>query len=389
MKTPHILLIFLLAIYSKTNFAQVEKWAIAGQVKNGITGVSLAGASIFISNSTKGTTSDSDGKFTINGLSNGNYNVLVSFVGFETQIYPVSINNENDTVLFSMKDTAKELEGVVINLKNGNRNEQLKIFRQGFIGTDKNAKQTDITNEEILKMHTDESGKIFHAHSNNLLLINNDALGYRIKYLLKDFYYNKKTGDLHYIGYPLFEEMKPTSASEKKKWEDNREKVYQFSSLRFYRTLGKRNLIAEGYIVGNLISPEEAGKVPGTLTEKNVAPSNGFSLTILNQQYIDTLYWPEIPYYKIMTALPRHKYRLNFSGIMSVDATGSHGEQHATDYYKPGPKTSLITLKEPVEINQNGIPDDASKVIYYGFWMDQRVADLLPFDYHPPDEIKK
>ena len=183
--------------------------------------------------------------------------------------------------------------------------------------------------------------------------------------------------------------MTPTSDGEKKRWEENREKVYEYSVLRFYRTLAKRSLIANGYILGNLIDAPEGDKLSGiSPSEKKAAPVNGFSMTVLNRQYFDTLYWPEIPYYRIMTALPGHKYRLNFPGIMSVDVTSSHGEDHATDYYKPGTKTSLITLREPVTINENGIPDDASKVVYYGFWMQQRIADLLPFDYQPLNEKK-
>ncbi len=57
----------------------------------------------------KGDLTDSSGRFEISGLSNGNYNVIVSFVGYETQIYPISVNEKNDNVLFVMKENAKEL----------------------------------------------------------------------------------------------------------------------------------------------------------------------------------------------------------------------------------------------------------------------------------------
>ncbi len=143
---------------------------------------------------------------------------------------------------------------MVINLKNGDRKEQLKTFRMAFIGTDKNARQTDILNEDILKMHTGPDGKIT-AHSNDMLQISNNALGYNIKYLLKEFSYDKKTGDLHYMGYPLFEEMQASSKSQKKEWQQKREKVYQTSLLRFYQNLGKRQLIQKGYIVGDVNCP--------------------------------------------------------------------------------------------------------------------------------------
>lgn len=377
---------FLLAILtvSQITFAQSPQWSISGKVISSTTKDSLSGVSVFISNSTKGTFTDTSGKFTIPGLANGTYNLIISSIGFETQVYAVAVNAKNVNVVISLKDTAKELEGVVINFNNGNRKDLLKVFRKAFIGTDKNAKETEIQNEEILKMHSDESGKILNAHSNDFLIITNNALGYKIKYILKEFSYNKKTTDLHYLGYPVFEEMKSASSSQTRNWKENREKIYQSSLLRFYRTLGKRSLIQQGYILGNLTTPQ-VDKVAESRGVKNqpLVPSNGFLLTFLTRQYVDTLYWPEIPYYKIMTALPGHKYLLNFQGMMSVDATNAMGDSHAADYYKPGPTTSIISLKQPVEINEDGLPSDPSQIILYGYWMNLRIADLLPFDYHP------
>lgn len=383
----NILFIFLLTF--QFGFGQSNEWSISGSVTNAATKSPLQGASVFISNSSKGTSTDSLGNFSLKGLENGNYNLVISFVGFETQVYPVALNGKDAHVSIDLKDLAKQLEDVVIHLKSGNRNDQLKVFRKAFLGTDKNAKQTEILNEDKLRMHVDESGKILSAHSNEMLMIANNALGYNIKYLLKEFSYDKKTGDLHYIGYPLFEEMKSSSASQEKEWKENREKVYRFSLLRFYRTLGKRSLIQQGYILGNLITPQMDNPQARGVASKPIIPPNGFLITVNNLQYVDTLFYPEIPYYKIMTALPGHKYLLNFSGIMSVDATNSLGKPGNMDYYKPGEKTSIISLRQPVEINEDGLPQDPSMVTYIGYWMELRIADLLPFDYKPAEEINR
>ena len=387
MRRPFGIIVLVFSLFYKVGKAQEGTWKIIGKVKNE-TGISLSPASVYISNSTKGASTDTSGAFSIHGLSNGNYNVIVSFVGYETQIYPILVDGKNDSVLFVMKQNAKELENVVINLKNGDRNQQLKTFRKAFIGTDKNARQTEILNEDLLKLHTDAEGKIT-AHTNDLLEISNKALGYTIKYLLKEFSYDKKTGDLHYLGYPLFEEMQTTSTSQKKDWQEARRNEYQTSLLRFYRTLGKRQLIQQGYIVGDLTTAEEENNSTGGGVNKKInVPQNGFLLTLGNRQYIDTLLFPEIPYYRILSALPGHKYRLNFSGMLSVDATDSRAGVKSTDYYKPGPKTSIISLKQPVLINENGLPANSSDIIIYGYWIDSRIADLLPFDYYPEGEKK-
>lgn len=379
-----IFCVFTILTFSQITLGQSSKWSISGKVTSATTKEALPGASVFISNSTKGTFTDSTGKFSIPGLPNGTYNLIISSIGFETQVYSIAMNGKNVIVDISMKDTAKELQGVVINFKNANRKDELKIFRKAFIGTDKNARETEIVNEEILRIHFDESGKIVTAHSNDFLVINNNALGYKIKYMLKEFSFNKRTNDLHYFGYPLFEEMKTSSAAQRRAWIENRQSIYHTSLLRFYRTLGKRNLIQQGYILGNLTTPA-VDKIAESRGVKNkpLVPSNGFLLTVQNVQYIDTLYWPEIPYYKIMTALPNHKYVMNFQGMMSVDATNTTANEHQLNFYHPGPETSIITLKQPVEINEDGLPSNPSNIILYGYWMNLRIADLLPFDYRP------
>jgi len=387
MKKNFFLLIILLNFF-QIGFSQ-NTWNISGTVLNDATKTPLQGASVFISNSSNGTFTDSVGIFSLKGLPAGNYNLVVSFIGYETQVYPVELNGKNAEVSIGLKDMAKQLDNVVINLKNGNRNDQLKIFRKAFLGTDKNARETEILNEEKLNLHSDESGKIVTARSTEMLIIANHALGYNIKYLLKEFSYNKKTGDLHYIGYPLFEQMKSTSASEEKEWKENREKIYRSSLLRFYRTLGKRSLVQQGYILGNLTTPQMDNPQARGVAGKPIIPSNGFLITVNNLQYVDTLFYPEIPYYKIMTALPGHKYLLNFSGMISVDATNSYANPANIDYYKPGERTSIISLKQPVEINEDGLPQDPSSVTYVGYWMELRISDLLPFDYKSTEEIKK
>ena len=378
--------LLILVLISQMTFAQKSGWSISGYVFNAATRKPLPFASVFISNSSKGTYTDSLGHFLLKGLEAGNYNLVVSFVGFETQVYPANISGKNSVVSILMSDTATKLEDIVINLKNDNRKEEIKLFRKVFLGTDKNAKQAEIINEDKIRLHTDKSGKVLKAYSNEIFVIANNALGYNIKYLLKEFSYNKKTGDLHFLGYPLFEEMKSTSTDQLKQWKENRAKIYESSLLRFYRSLGKRSLLKQGYILGDLTIPQMETSRAAGVAAKPYIPPNGFSITVGDQQYIDTLFYPEIPYYKLISALPGGKYMLNFTGMISVDATNAAEKIANIDYYKPGEKTSIITLKQPVEVNENGLPQDPSIVSYIGYWMNLRLADLLPFDYKPEDK---
>src|SRR6185312_12420073 len=131
MKKNFFLLIILLNFF-QIGFSQ-NTWNISGTVLNDATKTPLQGASVFISNSSNGTFTDSVGIFSLKGLPAGNYNLVVSFIGYETQVYPVELNGKNAEVSIGLKDMAKQLDNVVINLKNGNRNDQLKIFRKAFL----------------------------------------------------------------------------------------------------------------------------------------------------------------------------------------------------------------------------------------------------------------
>lgn len=78
----------------------------------------LAGATIFIKNTQKGTTSDAKGFFEINNLSAGNYAVVFSYLGYKTKVEKVKIS-ENKTTLLNIKleEDTENLEEVVITTK--------------------------------------------------------------------------------------------------------------------------------------------------------------------------------------------------------------------------------------------------------------------------------
>ena len=75
----------------------------------------LAFANVIIKGTTKGTTSDFDGLYTISGLEPGNYTVVFSFVGYEKQEIPVTITAGNATKLnVGMAASAASLDEIVI-----------------------------------------------------------------------------------------------------------------------------------------------------------------------------------------------------------------------------------------------------------------------------------
>lgn len=107
MKSNYLLIYFLLL--SAFGFAQ--NYEIGGTVKESGTGLPLPGVNIQIKNTTKGTTSDIDGNFSLVGIPSGSV-VLFSYVGFSSFEYTVT--STNNSIAVSLKEDNNSLDEVVV-----------------------------------------------------------------------------------------------------------------------------------------------------------------------------------------------------------------------------------------------------------------------------------
>ncbi|MGD1947874.1 MAG: TonB-dependent receptor domain-containing protein [Croceivirga sp.] len=83
-------------------------------------GAPVAGASVYLEGTEKGAQTDFDGNFRIQNVTPGSYNLIASYVGYETQtqfnILVRSIGNPNFN--FSLKESAQQLDEVVVSNAN-------------------------------------------------------------------------------------------------------------------------------------------------------------------------------------------------------------------------------------------------------------------------------
>lgn len=105
LKKLHLLcfLSILFAVY-----AQAQNTVVNGIV-NDDTGMPVSGATILLKNTTRGTTTDFDGKFSIDAPSNGT--LVVSYIGFTTVEIPVSGRNQ---IVVTLSPDQELLEEVVV-----------------------------------------------------------------------------------------------------------------------------------------------------------------------------------------------------------------------------------------------------------------------------------
>ncbi|MEO2061161.1 MAG: TonB-dependent receptor [Mesonia sp.] len=104
---------------------------ISGQVTSA-SGDDLEGVNVILEGEFNGTTTDVNGSFRLNDISQGTHRLIVSYLGYQTQIKEVSINNaEKLEINFVLEESSAELEEVELTGKSEIR----KINEQAYAVT--------------------------------------------------------------------------------------------------------------------------------------------------------------------------------------------------------------------------------------------------------------
>jgi len=248
MSTSAMFLLFSMIackLFAQSNY-------IKGKIINGETGAAIPNASVFITNTSKGTVSNSAGDFELDNVPEGSYDLVVSCISFETQAYTYRANQLPLRIQIQMKPKADELKEVVIEPYEKNGWETWgKFFTENFIGTSANAGSCTIKNYQALHFRNSKKKNLLTVTAEEPLIIENKALGYKIQYQLEGFSYDFDKNILLYFGYTLFSELNKKAA---KAWQlKNRQQAYNGSIAHFMRSLYNNRLLEEGFEVKRLI----------------------------------------------------------------------------------------------------------------------------------------
>ncbi|RFZ85499.1 carboxypeptidase-like regulatory domain-containing protein [Mucilaginibacter terrenus] len=344
---------------------------ISGKLVNATNNSPVADASVFLSNATVGGKSAADGTFILRNVRPGQYELVVTVVGYETHRQTVMAAAES-IALADIKLTPKtnELKEVVVR-PDPDRANNYRIFKEEFLGMSKLAKECKILNPDVVDLDFDKTTRKLTGSSSEFIEIENKALGYKIKYLLSTFVKDYKAGSLYFEGSALFEEMKG-SEKQKKRWLKNRWIAFEGSSMHFLRSIVRNDVQATGFEALRLIrklNPDYHGigdKYIQTLINKPLPVTDYASLTdvkgIFALRYTDCLY---LMYTKIRDNSPDN------NPIQSLSM--------------PNYLTSILTLTPPYTLfDSNGVILNPSSVGFEGNWGKSRVAEMLPVDYLPP-----
>ncbi|MFN7045192.1 MAG: carboxypeptidase-like regulatory domain-containing protein [Flavobacterium sp.] len=385
---------FIFLFFSISSFSQV---LFEGVVKDAATKEALQGASIYVPNSTRGTYTDPDGKFSLE-LPITTKEIVVSFVGYTTIKTNIDVSdgkNLNKTIY--LREIKNELNEVVFIKQKQDKNweRMFQVFKTHFIGNSEIAREAEILNPEDVILNEEKTpGKYkLTANANKPLQIKNKITGYIISYELIQFNHiviGHNQIFTFYLGYPFFKDITNEEKLNQKRVEKKRLEAYLGSSMHFIRALYNDKLLEEGFNVRELIksrNPEYPSDVELEKIMAEVKLTNDYSLIRkLPAKEINALGTTLLPASKFTIQENDNKF-LKFEHYLNVTYTKAAPDEKYLIFSPKGESTFQVSqLKlenEPVEYFSDGNYYKPSNLFFYGYMGWKKVGDMLPFDYQP------
>ena len=323
-----IVLFLLLANIYQIGHSQIVKGNILDKSDNS----KIYFASIYINGTSVGTNSDQNGYFELDISKYASLPLTISALGYNS-LTLTDFSKEKPIEVYLTPKTFELNEVFVVAKSTGKeRKANLKLFRDQFLGSSYNGQNCAIMNEGDITFKNGISHDTLKAFASKPILIVNNALGYKITYYLDKFEYYRKSKSFLYQGSAIFKEDL-TSEITNKFFEKRRKNAYLGSRSHFFASLWANKL-----------------------------KSNGFTIRNSKDQILN--------YEDIVIERSGFKKYLSYNGNLGI-------------YYFPKSSNSMIELLwtiDPVFFDSTGY-FDGSGVKVLGQMAQQRIGDLLPFDY--------
>ncbi|MFC7668002.1 carboxypeptidase-like regulatory domain-containing protein [Hymenobacter humi] len=239
---------------------------LSGVVLDSVTHEPLAFASVFLANTTLGATTTEQGTFEFPRVPAGTYDVVGSYVGYRLAKQSITVGPTPQKVTLNLAPTGNQAAEVVVKPE-PNKPKDYKKFADLFLGGSSFSEQCHISNPDQVRVMYDEDTKELTARAKQFVQVDNDALGYRLKYYGMEFAYNAEDQTISYYGEPVFEEMTPRDDKEREKWLENRATAYTGSFMHFLRSVYTNRLQPENFLVQQV----RVGPTPATSAPKAAA----------------------------------------------------------------------------------------------------------------------
>jgi len=239
---------------------------VSGIVVDAQSGKPVNKASVFINNTSLGAITNEKGEFNLEGIAPGFAELVIYREGYS--LFKSSLRIQSDK-LFKLNLKLSQVDASTKPAKSKQDAEykmNLQWFERALLGESANAALCRITYPKTMQLV--RSGDMIEASSLEPLIIENNALGYKITCYMQEFKADVET--VNFQGAIRFDTVATKEIEQKRMWERNRLIAYWGSSRHFFQTLVSRTSTQEGFLLFDQnktpIKPESLvaeGKIPG------------------------------------------------------------------------------------------------------------------------------
>ncbi|WP_285008623.1 carboxypeptidase-like regulatory domain-containing protein [Pedobacter faecalis] len=392
-------------ITEKNTTGAKSGFAISGLVRNK-QGETLPGAAVLVSNYQIGAVADNEGRFNLPQLRPGNYTLVIKMIGYQPNEQKVTISNRDIKLEIVLDEDVNVLREIVVK-PDRYWLARMRVFQENFIGTSPNAAGCKILNPSVVSFEYDDEQRILKARADDFIVVENKALGYRIRYFLKYFERDDETQVVRFFGYPFFEELEESRAK-RKKYHKKRETAYNGSPQHFFSALFSNTYADHGFVVNRMIKSKNPEKLSDSLINRKIEMftkevksrkerrrrMDSLALYLKMKSAPDTveiLIREDIPTHELVKRKSAVLREIDFKDALYVTYKGERETKSYAKYsgYKIkrpddlAPYQVSLVYRTAPEVNffENGAIYDPGSLLYEGMWGYERVADMLPLDY--------
>ncbi|MEJ0032502.1 MAG: carboxypeptidase-like regulatory domain-containing protein [Bacteroidota bacterium] len=359
MKKPAIFLSLLLC--TTIAFAQ---GIVQGRILEAKTFKPLPFATVYLNQTTIGTVTDEKGDFILKSVHTGDYDLVVTYLGYQTYQTRISVSDETPVSLsIKMVVLSTNLNEVTVKSKKDDQwNIRYKKFEREFFGISPYAKECKILNPWVLEFNEDAKG-LLSAKTSLPLEIENLGLGYKLTCQLKEFAVGPNVYKIS--GTYRFEKASTPDSTLRSLWETRRQEVYRGSPRHLMKSILQNRVTEEGFdLYTDVSNNPEVVRNSSFLTNVNVSlkalpPTDLYGPGKRPGHYIVRLPARTEVHY-LQRSAPATIYRNVPHPISWIEVTGGS-----------------------VDINSEGIVMNPVKMTTLGAMSEARVAELLPIDFVP------
>ncbi|MBN3519484.1 carboxypeptidase-like regulatory domain-containing protein [Algoriphagus lutimaris] len=355
---------------------QVNAQTIRGKVIDSKTKEPLQFTNVFINNTTIGTTTNEEGSYTLSRPDlPGTFQLVASFVGYSTSSIEVSIGEGEtksvDFLLIPLESVLSEIELKSRRDKPWERH--LKRFQDVFLAVsdDPIAGELEITNPWVLefeKVKTDKGPNYIQASAQEPLILENDALGYKVTYYLQDYkFYNFKSS---FYGLAFFENKMSKDSAQSAEYLLNKQTSYLGSIKHLMRSILLQQVPEQGFSLYETFPEQMNRRRTNTYTielGESIVPISQDSIRripLRNGNF--RIIWPQ----RVEVHFLKKNYR----------------NDYYLDIYHP-----VGWVEAPLgyfDIDRNGVPIHPTQVVLSGYIGRPRMGRSLPHDYFPSETFE-